>query len=299
MGKELILLKLQNFTMMVSWLLGLNLEQGVRKPKVMIKLKMYVQIVMHLLTVQFLPLQPFLHETGGCNNLVFVSDDQVNEETTKNELGVVNKDEGLDAEFGYDDKDPTTDRMCSEEPKPDCSNSAELDVDMKNASFNDGENAFLNDVEKPGFQEADPQGFMDAETASLDRAAVEDHGDLENVIIVHDTEFLNVDDDEVAEEDDDSMPSAEETRILDNSGWSSRTRAVAKYLQTLFDKEAERGKRVIPMDNLLTGKTRKEASRMFFETLVLKTRDYVHVEQVNPFDNINIKPRAKLMKSDF
>ncbi|PIA29600.1 hypothetical protein AQUCO_05800022v1 [Aquilegia coerulea] len=38
---------------------------------------------------------------------------------------------------------------------------------------------------------------------------------------------------------------------------------------------------------------------MFFETLVLKTRDYIHVEQENPFDIINIKPRGKLMKSDF
>lgn len=45
-------------------------------------------------------------------------------------------------------------------------------------------------------------------------------------------------------------------------------RAVAKYLQTLFDKEAENGKTVLVADKLLTGKTRKEASRMFFETLV-------------------------------
>lgn len=45
-------------------------------------------------------------------------------------------------------------------------------------------------------------------------------------------------------------------------------RAVAKYLQTLFDKEAENGKNVLVADKLLAGKTRKEASRMFFETLV-------------------------------
>jgi len=43
---------------------------------------------------------------------------------------------------------------------------------------------------------------------------------------------------------------------------------VAKYLQTLFDKEAENGKNVLVADKLLAGKTRKEASRMFFETLV-------------------------------
>lgn len=38
------------------------------------------------------------------------------------------------------------------------------------------------------------------------------------------SEFLNVDDDEVA--DDDYMPSAEDNRFLENSGWSSRTRCV-------------------------------------------------------------------------
>lgn len=53
------------------------------------------------------------------------------------------------------------------------------------------------------------------------------------------------------------------------------------------------------MDSLLVGKTRKEASRMFFEALVLKTRDYLHVEQVIPFDDVTIKPRMKLMKSNF
>ncbi|OMO50173.1 hypothetical protein CCACVL1_30584 [Corchorus capsularis] len=112
-------------------------------------------------------------------------------------------------------------------------------------------------------------------------------------------EFLNVDDDELGEDDDNGMPCGDESRLLENSGWSSRTRAVAKYLQNLFEDEAVHGRRVLSMDSLLAHKTRKEASRMFFETLVLKTKDYVHVEQAKPFDNICIKPRAKLMKSDF
>ncbi|XP_031381582.1 sister chromatid cohesion 1 protein 4 isoform X1 [Punica granatum] len=122
--------------------------------------------------------------------------------------------------------------------------------------------------------------------------------DLENTGIGNDTEFLNVDDDEV-DEDNEHLSDAEDSRLLDNSGWSSRTRAVAKYLQTLFDKKAVRGKSTLPMDSLLAGKTRKEASRMFFESLVLKTRDYIQVEQVKPFDNINLKPGLKLMKSQF
>lgn len=36
----------------------------------------------------------------------------------------------------------------------------------------------------------------------------------------------------------------------------------------MFDREAERNQNVLPIDNLLVGKSRKEASRMFFETLV-------------------------------
>jgi len=45
-------------------------------------------------------------------------------------------------------------------------------------------------------------------------------------------------------------------------------RAVAKYLQTVFDKEDLHGRKELHLDNLLVGKTKKEASRMFFETLV-------------------------------
>ena len=106
---------------------------------------------------------------------------------------------------------------------------------------------------------------------------------------------MNVDDDEMIDDDDDYVPEGG----ADLSGWSSRTRAVAKYLQILFEKDDLNGRQNIHLDNLLAGKTRKEASRMFFETLVLKTRDYVHVEQPKPFANINLKPRTKLMKSDF
>ena len=40
------------------------------------------------------------------------------------------------------------------------------------------------------------------------------------------SEFLNVDDDEVGGNDDDGIPGPEDARLLDNSGWSSRTRCV-------------------------------------------------------------------------
>ena len=45
-------------------------------------------------------------------------------------------------------------------------------------------------------------------------------------------------------------------------------RGVARYLKNIFDEESGRGRKSVAVDHLLAGKTRKEASRMFFETLV-------------------------------
>lgn len=145
----------------------------------------------------------------------------------------------------------------------------------------------------------DAHSGKDAEFLVLDGTVIDDQRDFEDMSAApNDTEFLNVDDDdEVAE--DETMIDPEESRLLENSGWSSRTRAVAKYFQTLFHKEAVHAKRGLAMETLLAGKTRKEASRLFFESLVLKTRDYIHVEQETPFDNLTIRPGVKLMKSDF
>uniref|UniRef100_A0A803L422 Sister chromatid cohesion 1 protein 4-like n=1 Tax=Chenopodium quinoa TaxID=63459 RepID=A0A803L422_CHEQI len=67
----------------------------------------------------------------------------------------------------------------------------------------------------------------------------------------------------------------------------------------LFEKESDQAKKAISLDSLLVGKTRKEASRMFFETLVLKTKDYVQAEQETAFCDIKINPRGKLLKSEF
>ncbi|KAJ0243627.1 hypothetical protein HA466_0196570 [Hirschfeldia incana] len=148
-------------------------------------------------------------------------------------------------------------------------------------------------------EEAYMQSAPDAEPTYRD-GLMGYNDEMDTMDVAHDTGFLNVDDDEVDEDhEDDGVEEGDDARLLENSGWSSRTRAVAKYLQTIFDKEDESGKNVIVADKLLAGKTRKEASRMFFETLVLKTRDYVQVEQAKPYESIIIKPRPKLTKSIF
>ncbi|KAL8532996.1 hypothetical protein ACS0TY_009306 [Phlomoides rotata] len=153
---------------------------------------------------------------------------------------------------------------------------------------------FMDNGGSPGQGEAYQRYMMEADGSYFDLHGQEEP---EYTAAGNDTEFLNVDDDELT--DDDHIPDDEEARFAENTGWSSRTRAVSKYLQTMFVKEADFGRKSLSMDSLLNGKSRKEASRMFFEALVLKTRDYIHVEQQNPFDNITIKPRTRLMKSDF
>ncbi|KAK8559281.1 hypothetical protein V6N13_098858 [Hibiscus sabdariffa] len=179
----------------------------------------------------------------------------------------------------HDDKDP----ICKdiEECKIDSTYSEKVDVFLTNASLDTGDTST--------FQEVD---------AINKEMTVDNQAEFEDIAIGNVTEFLNLDD-ELGEDDDTGMPCDDESRLLENSGWSSRTRAVANYLQNLFEDEAVHGRKALSMNSLLARKTQKEASRMFFETLVLKTKDYIHVEQGKPFDDICIKPRSKLLKSDF
>ncbi|KAF3455185.1 hypothetical protein FNV43_RR05633 [Rhamnella rubrinervis] len=150
-------------------------------------------------------------ETGECDNTISVNGVQPVEGVVNNSLSLMNENEVLGSDLGYDDKDLISSCMQGEGVKADSAFSLELDVDLKNPTSNDGENA--------GCQEADPQNAMDAEITA-DHSVVEDRYDFEDVAIGNDTEFLSVDDDEVAEDDDDNLP-AEDARLLENSGWSS------------------------------------------------------------------------------
>ncbi|CAK9872915.1 unnamed protein product [Sphagnum jensenii] len=82
-------------------------------------------------------------------------------------------------------------------------------------------------------------------------------------------------------------------------------RAVGRYLQGAFENVSTDPSRTeddvakIGLDYTLRGKSRKEAARMFFETLVLKTKDYIHVEQAQPYSEIYLTARPKLMKARF
>ncbi|ONM35590.1 Sister chromatid cohesion 1 protein 4 [Zea mays] len=160
-----------------------------------------------------------------------------------------------------------------------------------------------NDVSAMG----DNSGFHENNMGSLtDLDMVNDYelkesNDFGSAINGVDTDFLNYDDDDGGDFDDanDDEPNPNEFQSLDNSGWSSRTRGVARYLKALFDDESGLERKSVAIDHLVRGKTRKEASRMFFETLVLTTKDYISVDQPNPFDLVRIKPGSKLLMSEF
>ncbi|KAK8660246.1 hypothetical protein V6N13_051179 [Hibiscus sabdariffa] len=224
---------------------------------------------------------------NGTNSLAtvqtgeFLNGAQTAYEAENDKVGVIDEARVERTFLDHDDKDPTCKDI--EECQIDSTYSEKVDVFLKNASLDKGATSTLQEVDA-----------INKEMTSL----VDNRAEFEDIAIGNDTEFLTLDD-ELGEGDDASMPCDDESRLLENSGWSSRTRAVVNYLQNLFEDEAVHGRKALSMNSLLARKTRKEASRMFFETLVLKTKDYIHVEQGKPFDDICIKPRSKLLNSDF
>ncbi|XP_010492511.1 PREDICTED: sister chromatid cohesion 1 protein 4-like [Camelina sativa] len=256
----------------------------------------------------------------SCTDVIEIAEGDIdsnpifNETDLKVEDEVPHEDKKTDvsvevSEIGIDDQTPCDNTVCSTETGcievGDVSNMAlencnEPIVEATNDGVNPEIESYNNfEPHNEMFNEAYMQSALDGEPTSRD-GLMGDNDEMDTMEVPHDTGFLNVDDDEVDEDhEDDDEQYGDQTSLLENSGWSSRTRAVAKYLQTLFDKEAENGKNVLVADKLLAGKTRKEASRMFFETLVLKTRDYIQVEQTKPYESIIIKPRPKLTKSIF
>ncbi|CAL9060573.1 unnamed protein product [Musa banksii] len=160
--------------------------------------------------------------------------------------------------------------------------------DIQNIPSLVGENSCLLEFNLAGSGES-PVDFNTAKECSDFCSAIGGNG----------TEFLNADDEADYNEEADDALNPEEAQSLENSGWSSRTRGVARYLKNLFEGESGRVRKSLAMDHIVAGRSRKEASRMFFETLVLKTKDYIHVEQENPFSYVNIEPRSNLLKSEF
>ena len=51
----------------------------------------------------------------------------------------------------------------------------------------------------------------------------------------------------------------------------------------------------VSLGGLVEGKTRADACRWFFEVLVLKSRNYVELEQPKSYGDISIRPTSRLL----
>ncbi|MCO5555208.1 hypothetical protein L7F22_008752 [Adiantum nelumboides] len=88
----------------------------------------------------------------------------------------------------------------------------------------------------------------------------------------------------------------------DKSGWASRTSlhwAVALYLKEKFEARDMDEQRRLSLDSIVKGRGRKEAARMFFEILVLRSKDFIKVEQHDGVSEILIHPTDCLMKGSW
>ncbi|KAI5080639.1 hypothetical protein GOP47_0003822 [Adiantum capillus-veneris] len=85
----------------------------------------------------------------------------------------------------------------------------------------------------------------------------------------------------------------------DKSGWASRTRAVALYLKEKFEAQGIDEQHRLSLHSLLKGRRRKEVARMFFEILVLRSKDFIQVEQHHGVSEILIQSTERLMKGSW
>uniref|UniRef100_A0A0E0I9F7 Rad21/Rec8-like protein N-terminal domain-containing protein n=1 Tax=Oryza nivara TaxID=4536 RepID=A0A0E0I9F7_ORYNI len=81
---------------------------------------------------------------------------------------------------------------------------------------------------------------------------------------------------------------------------SARTRAVAQYFKDQMasaTSDDQPGKFIL--NRILEGRHRKQAARMFFETLVLKSYDYIDVEQEAAYGDIAVSVKPSLSGAKF
>jgi cohesin complex subunit SCC1 len=87
--------------------------------------------------------------------------------------------------------------------------------------------------------------------------------------------------------DDAPLADAEQ---LDEAHITKRTQRMMANLRAGFEEADE-----LSYDQMTTGKTRRTAAAVLFELLVLKTKDYVDVQQPKPFADIAVTPTQLLL----
>lgn len=94
-----------------------------------------------------------------------------------------------------------------------------------------------------------------------------------------------------------------EEAIISHDGFTNRTRSVMKHLKSRLEpssgsKRRHEGSTSSPSLNLsdiVDGKSRLEACRWFFESLVLRNKGFVDLAQDQPYGDISILPSDKMM----
>ncbi|VAI34683.1 unnamed protein product [Triticum turgidum subsp. durum] len=93
-----------------------------------------------------------------------------------------------------------------------------------------------------------------------------------------------------------SVASSADTGATGLSSMSTRTRAAAKFYKGMMSsatsEDQQRGK--FSLSIILDGRTRKQAASMFFETLALKSYDYIDVYQEETYGDISVSVRPSL-----
>ena len=102
---------------------------------------------------------------------------------------------------------------------------------------------------------------------------------------------------------------SEETEDAAPDGWSRRTHRVLNYLKGEFEKlgaaAAPKGGRrggqaprvVLRSGDVMAGQDRRDAARIFFELLVLRTRGYVDIVQPEAYGNMELSARPQLLET--
>ena len=104
---------------------------------------------------------------------------------------------------------------------------------------------------------------------------------------------------------------SEETEDAAPDGWSRRTHRVMNYLKGEFEKlgaaaapkGGARGRRgqaprvVLRSGDVMAGQDRRDAARIFFELLVLRTRGYVDIVQPEAYGNMELSARPQLLET--
>jgi hypothetical protein len=97
-----------------------------------------------------------------------------------------------------------------------------------------------------------------------------------------------------------------EEAIMSRDGFTSRTRSVMKHLKKRLEpspgskrphESSSAACNTLNLDDVVQGKTRLEACRWFFESLVLRNKGFVDLLQKDPYGTIRVVPQEKMMSS--